>query len=213
MEFQEFLKYIPKIEKETLPAIEAQLKMAPLERISSLKENFYDLNDLRKAAVMMLFYPKNSITHLALIIRNKYPGIHSSQIAFPGGKVEPEDKDLEETALRETFEEIGISPNQIKVIRSFTEIYIPPSKFLVYPFLGISLTDIYFNPSEAEVAGMIELPLKMFLDESNVVNVKMTTSYAVDIEVPAFKFDEHIVWGATAMMMSELKEVIKKVLK
>jgi len=213
MEFQEFLKYIPKIEKETLPAIEAQLKMAPLERISSLRENSYDLNDLRKAAVMMLLYPKKSITHLALILRNKYPGIHSSQIAFPGGKVEPEDKDLQQTALRETFEEIGISPNQIKVIRPFTEIYIPPSKFLVYPFLGVSLAEIYFNPSEAEVAGMIELPLDIFLDDANIVNVGMPTSYATDSIVPAFKFGEYIVWGATAMMMSELKEVIKKVLK
>lgn len=213
MEFQEFLKYIPKIEKETLPAIEAQLKMAPLERMTSLKENLYDINALRKAAVMMLFYPKNSITHLALILRNKYPGIHSSQIAFPGGKVEPEDKNLEETALRETFEEIGIAPNQIKVIRPFTEIYIPPSNFLVHPFLGVSLADIFFNPSETEVAGMVELPLDIFLDDSNVVNVPMSTSYATDIEVPAFKFGEYIIWGATAMMMSELKEVIKKVLK
>lgn len=212
MNFQDFLKYIPKIEKETLPSMEAHLKMAPLERISLMKENNVPKANLRKAAVMMLFYPKNDITHLALIMRNKYPGIHSSQVAFPGGKVEIEDIDLAHTALRETHEEIGISPNQIKIIRAFSEIYIPPSQFLVSPFMGISLSEIIFNPSEAEVAGMIELPLHHFLDDVNVVHVPMTTSYASEISVPAYKFGEFLVWGATAMMMSELKETIKKVL-
>ncbi|MPT34236.1 MAG: coenzyme A pyrophosphatase, partial [Flavobacterium sp.] len=91
MDFQDFLKYIPKIEKEKLLASDAHIKMAPLERISTLKEASYVDKNPRRAAVMMLFYPKNNVPHLVLIVRNSYPGIHSSQIAFPGGKVEPED--------------------------------------------------------------------------------------------------------------------------
>lgn len=211
MDFVDFLKYVPKIEKEKLLAADAHLKMAPLERVSSLsEENYYDKNP-RKAAVMMLFYPKNKQTHLVLIVRNTYPGIHSSQIAFPGGKVELEDASLAHTALRETHEEIGVHPEKITVIKAFSEIYIPPSNFLVAPFLGISHSELIFTEQEDEVAGIIELPISEFLNEDNIVMKRMNTSYATDIEVPAFKIKEHYVWGATAMMMSELKEVLKRV--
>ncbi|RTY95381.1 CoA pyrophosphatase [Flavobacterium sp. GT3R68] len=211
MDFADFLKYVPKIEKEKLLAADAHMKMAPLERVSSLsEEHYYDKNP-RKAAVMMLFYPKNKQTHLVLIVRNTYPGIHSSQIAFPGGKVELEDASLAHTALRETHEEIGVHPEKITVIKAFSEIYIPPSNFLVAPFLGISHSELTFTEQEDEVAGIIELPIFEFMNEDNIVMKRMNTSYADDIEVPAFKIKEHYVWGATAMMMSELKEVLKRV--
>ena len=95
MLFNDFIKYIPKIEKETLLSTDVHAKMAPLERISYLNEENYMDKNPRKAAVLMLFYPKNSVTHLALIVRNSYPGVHSSQIGFPGGKVEEYDADLE----------------------------------------------------------------------------------------------------------------------
>lgn len=212
MDFLEFIKYVPKIEKEKLLAADAHLKMAPLERILSLEETDYSDKNPRKAAVMMLFYPKNTQTHLVLIVRNSYPGVHSSQIAFPGGKVEIEDFSLKHTALRETHEEIGIHPEKIQVIKAFTEIYIPPSNFLVAPFMGISHSELTFTQQLDEVAGIIELPIAEFLNEENIVMKRMNTSYATDIEVPAFKIKEHYVWGATAMMMSELKEVLKKVL-
>ena len=134
MLFTDFIKYIPKIEKEKLLSTDAHAKMAPLERISFLKEaNYIDKNP-KKAAVLMLFYPKKGITHLALIVRNSYPGVHSSQIGFPGGKVEESDFNLEYTALRETHEEVGVHPEKVKIIKPFSEIYIPPSNFLVYPF-------------------------------------------------------------------------------
>ncbi len=160
----------------------------------------------------MLLYPKNKITHLALIVRNSYPGIHASQIAFPGGKVEESDTSLSETALRETYEEIGVNSDKVMVDRAFSEVYIPPSNFLVSPFLGLSKEELSFNLSPDEVSDIIELPLFQFLDDKIVVNVNMSTSYASDISVPAFQIDGHLVWGATAMMMSELKEIIKKVL-
>ena len=125
MDFPVFLKYIPKIEKETLPAVEAHVKMASLDRISSLIDKSYDRDGLRNAAVMMLVYPKNTKAYLALILRNASTGIHSSQVALPGGKVEPEDINLATTALRETFEEIGVLPERIQVIKAFSEVYIP----------------------------------------------------------------------------------------
>ncbi|RZJ75270.1 MAG: CoA pyrophosphatase [Flavobacterium sp.] len=213
MRFTEFLKYIPKILKEQLPAITAHAKMAPMERIASLDPEFYKANNARKSAVMMLFYPKNGITHLVLIKRNTYPGIHSSQISFPGGKAELEDDSLSATALRETFEEVGILPNDIEVVMPFSEIYIPPSNFLVYPFLGVAKNELKFNPSPDEVESIIELPLDTFLDDSILANTEMHTSYSKKTMVPAFLFEGHTVWGATAMILSELKETIKNVLK
>ena len=212
MLFNDFIKYLPKIEKETLLSTDAHLKMAPLERISYLnEENYLDKNP-RKAAVLMLFYPKNSVAHLALIVRNSYPGVHSSQIGFPGGKVEEYDVDLKETALRETHEEIGIHPEKIQIIKSFSEIYIPPSNFLVAPFMGISNDELNFIPDLEEVKRVLEFPIADFLNEKSITKVRMSTSYATDIEVPAFLVDKYVVWGATAMMMSELKETIKNVL-
>jgi 8-oxo-dGTP pyrophosphatase MutT (NUDIX family) len=186
--------------------------MAPLERVKMMEDNSYDLSSVRKAAVMILFYPKNEVTHLLLIVRNSYPGVHSSQIAFPGGKVEEIDFDLKQTALRETHEEIGIHPNDIHVIRDFSSIYIPPSNFLVFPFLGISQTELTFTLQEEEVAGIIELPLSTLLDDSIISNKNLETSYSKLIEVPVFQIEEHTVWGATAMILSELKDVLKMVL-
>jgi len=212
MFFKDFIKYIPKIEKEKLLSSDAHAKMAPLERISFLKEANYIGKNPKKAAVLMLFYPKNGITHLALIVRNSYPGVHSSQIGFPGGKVELFDKDLADTALRETHEEVGVHPDKVKIIKPYSEIYIPPSNFLVYPFLGVSHEELKFVPDLDEVKRVLEFPLSLFLDDNTVTKVKMTTSYATDLEVPAFMVEKYIVWGATAMMLSELKENIKSVI-
>jgi 8-oxo-dGTP pyrophosphatase MutT (NUDIX family) len=212
MNFDLFFNAVTNVLNVELPSISSHVKMAPLERVKMMEENSYDLSSVRKAAVMMLFYPKNEVTHLVLIVRNSYPGVHSSQIAFPGGKVEEIDFDLKQTALRETHEEIGIHPNDIHVIRDFSSIYIPPSNFLVYPFLGVSQVELTFTLQEEEVAGIIELPLSTLLDDSTISNKNLETSYSKLIEVPVFQIEEHSVWGATAMMLSELKDVLKMVL-
>lgn len=212
MHFDEFLKYTPKIRNVELPATQAHAKMAPSNRLDLLKSiNFKELNP-KKAAVLMLFYPKKDKTFLALIVRNSYNGVHSSQIAFPGGKVENEDANFSETALRETHEEIGIHPKQVHLVRAFTQVYIPPSNFMVYPYMGYSNDQLQFTLQEEEVAGLVELPLQDFLDDRIIEHKTMKTSYADAFEVPGFKVNEHFVWGATAMMLSELKETIKMVL-
>ena len=213
MNFQDFQQYIPQILEAPLPAFASHIKMAPKERIESLKVFSYADKNPRKAAVLMLLYPKQEQTHLVLIERNSYEGVHSAQIAFPGGKFENEDVEYETTALRESEEEIGISREQIKVIRPFSPLYIPPSNFLVHPYLGIANETLHFVLEPKEVASIIELPLSDFLSDALLHETKLTTSYATDIAIPAFKINEHIVWGATAMMLSELKEVLRFVLE
>ncbi len=211
MIFTDFLKSVPKIAKENLIGEEAHQKMSPPERLAFVLENDISKLNPRKAAVLMLFYPKKNQTHLVLIVRNEYPGVHSSQIGFPGGKVEAFDVNMEATALRETYEEIGIPPEQISIIKAFSELYIPPSNFTVLPFLGYSQKELIFKPDPREVFGIIELSLIDFLDENNFTTQIMETSYMKEVELPVFKFGDKIVWGATGMMLSELKEVLKKV--
>lgn len=210
MDFDLFLNTVPKILKQTLSGEVAHHKMAPPER-KELMKNFAG-SDFRKAAVLMLFYPKENKTHLALILRTSYNGVHSSQVAFPGGKVENFDANHQETALRETQEEIGISPKKISIVRPFSQIYIPPSNFMVYPFLGYATQELQFVLDPKEVAGIVEFPISELLNDASVVSKKMDTSYSESIEVPSFKINEHFVWGATAMMLSELKDILKSVL-
>ncbi|HEY4617162.1 MAG TPA: CoA pyrophosphatase [Flavobacterium sp.] len=212
MDFQYFLEYVPNLAEAKLPAMEAHIKMAPFERIESMKNDVSKGKNPKMAAVMMLFYPKNGMTHLVLIVRNSYEGVHSAQIAFPGGKYEAGDENFSETALRETQEEVGVNPAIIDVVKSFTEVYIPPSNFIVHPFLGICKEEICFVLDPSEVSSIIELPLSIFLNDEILVEAKLSTSYAKEINVPAFDIEGHIVWGATAMMLSELKDVLKSVL-
>ncbi|MFH6943044.1 NUDIX hydrolase [Flavobacterium sp. FlaQc-50] len=209
MDFKDFLHYVPNIIPVELPAILAHLKMAPKERAEALKNLNAEAINPRIAAVMMLFYPKKGKTHLVLIVRNAYNGVHSSQIAFPGGKYETTDAGFAATALRETHEEVGILPEKIKVIKEFTPMFIPPSNFMVHPFLGVSLEELSFYPDVREVADIIELPLSVFLNDEIIIEATLSTSYGSNILVPAFNIQNHIVWGATAMILSELRDVLK----
>ena len=213
MEFNHFINNIANLKKEKLLASDAHIKMAPLERITYLKDKSYTEKKPRNAAVLMLIYPKNHLAHLALIVRNTYPGVHSSQISFPGGKEELEDGTLEITALRETEEEVGVAMHKVEVIRQSSEIYIPPSNFLVTPYLGFSTENLEFIPNPDEVKRVLELPIHQLLNDEIIVQTKMTTSYAEDIDVPAFQVEKYVVWGATAMMLSELKELFKNAVK
>lgn len=211
MEFDLFLKNISKIQNVALLGEDAHKKMAPKERIALMKDFDALVANPKKAAVLMLLYPKNKKTHLVLILRASYNGVHSSQIAFPGGKVEISDINYRATALRETEEEIGVSSNKITIIKEFSETYIPPSNFMVYPFLGYSKELLTFKPDPNEVDGIIELSIEDLIDENFITSQVMNTSYMNFMEVPGFQIENNFVWGATAMMLSELKEVLKSI--
>ena len=196
-----------------LPGEAIQLKMAPIERLIELKANARVQNTAKKSGVLVLFYPDlNQETHLILILRKTYKGVHSAQIGFPGGKREDQDNSLQDTALREAEEEVGVSRESVSVLKELTEIYIPPSNFFVQPFLGITRLTPNFYPQENEVEALIEVPLAHFMDDAIVTSKVLTTSYATSIDVPAFLLNGHVVWGATAMMLSEVREILKQLL-
>lgn len=213
MEFNKFKIALSKVKNLALPGEEIQFKMAPLERLQELKNLAQSQKNASKAGVMVLFYPNESEeTNLILILRKTYRGVHSGQVGFPGGRYEPEDMDLSQTALRETEEEIGVPVNQIRLVKKLTEMYIPPSNFIVQPFMGFMEDKPLFVAQPSEVEALIEVPLPHFLDDTVIVSKLLTTSYAVDIEVPAFHLNGHLVWGATAMILSEVRHLIKEVL-
>jgi 8-oxo-dGTP pyrophosphatase MutT (NUDIX family) len=213
MLFSEFNKRIVKITNLSLPGQEEQLKMAPIERLKELKIQAQASDSAKRAGVMVLFYPdKNHQTHLALILRRTYKGVHSAQIGFPGGKIEPEDRNLEHTALRETEEEIGVPQSQVKVLKQLTDIFIPPSNFFVHPYLGIAKTTPQFVIQESEVEALVQVALTHFMDDSVVTSRILSTSYATQIDVPAYLLNDHVVWGATAMMLSEVRALLKSLL-
>ncbi|MCB0464950.1 MAG: CoA pyrophosphatase [Aequorivita sp.] len=202
-----------KVTKMELPGESVQFKMAPIERLQELKRVARKKNTAKHAGVMSLFYPSEDFeTRLILILRKTYKGVHSAQVGFPGGKLEDEDETIQDAALRETEEEVGISRETISVLKKLTEIYIPPSNFFVQPFLGITSELPRFVPQEEEVEALIEVALQDFMNDANIITQTLSTSYARSVEVPAFKLNGHIVWGATAMMLNEVRELLKMVL-
>jgi len=212
MTFQEFEREIVKIENLELPGETIHLKMAPIQRLLELKKKAREAKSAKKAGVMVLFYPDTlGITHFVLILRKTYKGVHSAQVGFPGGKFEEEDSSLRQTALRETKEEVGVPSEAISVLKKLTEIYIPPSNFFVQPYLGLLPSVPTFIPQIEEVEEIIEVPLSEFLDDTILVTQTLTTSYAKSIDVPAFKLQGHIVWGATAMMLNEVREILRTI--
>ncbi len=196
-----------------LPGEALQMKMAPLERLLELKRLAYKAKTAKKAGVMALFYPSIlGETHLALILRKTYKGVHSAQIGFPGGQYEIEDGSLLETALRETEEEVGVCRESISVLKQLTEVYIPPSNYFVHPYLGILKSTPQFVLQEEEVEALLEVPLVHFMEDKVQITKTLNTSYATNIEVPAFLLNGHVVWGATAMMLNEVREMLKELL-
>jgi len=213
MDFSRFTKEVSKIKNLPLPGRASQYKMAPEVRKQSLEKSMDPKNPAKKAGVMALFYPDaEALTRLLFILRKTYPGVHSNQIGFPGGKQEVEDASLLDTALREAEEEVGIDRGRVTVIRAMSELYIPPSNFQVRPYMGLYDKNRPFVSQQEEVEALVEVPLSEVLDDRRLTTRIMKTSYAREIEVPAFELGGHIVWGATAMMLSEIKELLTRVI-
>ena len=209
MELTRFILLLEDRLKRPLPGRSAQLKMSSLVRIQEMM-NFSHGLDAIQSSVLILFYPIEDGIGLVLMLRPEYKGIHSGQISLPGGKYEEDDESLIFTALREAKEEIGVDPTQIQIIGQLTEMYIPPSNFMVTPVMGYQATKPVFMADPKEVARIVEIDLKDLLDSKNFQMKKMKLRLGFNLKVPSYVIDGNIIWGATAMILSELVEIIRE---
>ncbi|MCD4789045.1 MAG: CoA pyrophosphatase [Bacteroidales bacterium] len=209
IDFQNFIDKLEERLKKPLPGIGAFLKMAPENRFKELQSS-YDTSKAIPGSVLILLFPENKSVKTILILRQQYEGVHSGQVSFPGGRKEKDDKSLIETALRESEEEVGINADKVMVIGNLTEIYIPPSNFLVLPVVGYMLIKPNFKADKSEVAKILEVDLSSLFDK-NIIKKKEFDGRGYKIKAPYYDIQEQIVWGATAMILSELLEVIKSI--
>lgn len=162
----------------------------------------------RKSAVLILFYPYKGDIFVPLILRPPYDGVHSGQMAFPGGRYELSDENLIRTALREAQEEIGLRLTDVNVLGIMTEIFIPPSNFFALPVVATIPYRPDFFPDPREVEDVIEVPLVELMDHS-IVGSGQVVVRGVSIDAPHYLIQTHKVWGATAMMISELIDILE----
>ncbi len=184
-----------------LPGMAVQLTMAP-----EIRENI-SMDQARKrpcrdASVMLLLFPSQEQPALVLTVRPPHMKQHPGQISFPGGRREP-GEDLLTTALRETQEEIGLEQDQIEVLGRLTPLYIPPSNFCVYPFVGALTHDPPLTPHSSEVEEILRIPLwRLLQPDARVHEAWMLRGKPV--QIPHFRIDRYQIWGATAMILAEL---------
>ena len=163
--------------------------------------------EARTGAVMLLLYPVNGVLHVLFTKRPDSLRDHSGQISFPGGRVD-DGETLQEAALRELWEEVGIVPDDVTVAGRMPQLYIMPSDFMVHPFVGYTAQrpEFVINPDEVEV--LLEVPLPLLLDPSTRQEEEWTFERfgGMKLNVPFFQVDEHKIWGATAIMTGEFLE-------
>lgn len=192
-----------------LPGWDAQLRLSPPYREEYNLEEIKKQNPRVAAVMIMLYENEEGDIEFPVILRQEYNGVHSNQISLPGGSYESEDLNLSETAIRETVEELGVEEENLEVLIQLSELYIPPSDFLVYPFVGIHHGVPDFFRQEEEVAEIIPLDLEAFLAADPVKFEKQFGEYLVDI--PGYELGENTyIWGATAMILSEFGQLIEK---
>ncbi|MDQ3192259.1 MAG: CoA pyrophosphatase [Bacteroidota bacterium] len=194
-----------------LPGFSEQQKMTPYNRLN------YDFPDIvalnpKKSSVLIIIYPYKEQFSTVYIKRTEYKGVHSGQISFPGGKFEPSDITIENTALREAQEEIGVNSSQVEILGKLSDLYISVSNFLVTPFIGYTSFRPAFEIQEKEVAALIEVDLQaVLLAKERVADESIKTGSDIAITAPVYNIQGTKVWGATAMITSEFVKVVQLV--
>jgi 8-oxo-dGTP pyrophosphatase MutT (NUDIX family) len=208
--FAEFITNLTIKLQHPLPGEEAQFEMAHVDRekVNTLSA---DYKNYRPSAVLILLYPnEHDETILLLIERMTYNGYHSGQIALPGGKAEPTDTDLQATALREFFEETGADAMP-EVIGKLSPVHIPVSKFSVQPFVAYLNKRPNFSVNTREVQQLIEWPFTNFISTETIKQTTIEPMPGLKLSTPYFDVQDKVLWGATAMIMNELRWVVNRV--
>ena len=203
--FEKFIHDLPTTFNRPLPG---QLAHARMLTNSESRLKATPNGRTRKSAVLILFYPYKGEVYLPLILRPAYDGVHSGQIAFPGGRYEPTDENLIRTAKREAQEEIGLRLTDVTVAGVLTELFIPPSNFLVLPVVAHIPYRPDFFPDPREVEQVLEVPFREIEDKTIIGSSEIQVAGNL-IQAPHYLIQNHKVWGATAMMVSELLDVLR----
>jgi len=210
MNFDEFVQKIRNLIATSLPGEAAQFRMAPMGRLTIDQYRKLQKKSPRQSAVLVCFYPLNNSVYTALILRPSDQGVHSDQVSFPGGAHEIQDASLEETALREAHEEIGIDPAAVESLGRLTPVYIPVSNYLVQPVLGFAASRPDFRLNQSEVIKIIESDCKVFFNDSHKGRQFFKSGLGSEIEAPYYEIDRQKIWGATAMILSEIEAILKE---
>lgn len=195
---------------QPLPGVNAHIKLAPYSRIDAIKSGEID-NDAVESAVLILLYIVDNRLTTVVFRRNEYDGPHSGQISLPGGKYEPNDKDFRQTALRETYEEIGIDPSDIQIIGQLSRFYVIPSHYIIYPYVGFLNGQPTFNPDSTEVSQIIEIDVFKHLNRATITSKDFTLNSSFSFKAPGFDVNGNFIWGATAMIFSEFIQILDEI--
>lgn len=192
-----------------LPGWSAQSRMINYERPQPTQPHLFH-KDTRIGAVLILLYYQENKLYTLLMQRPKYNGVHSAQVSFPGGRMESMDASPAATALREAQEETGIDPALVEILGKLTDVYIPPSRFLVKPFVAFTPRRPVLKPDQREVDVLIEAPVFDLIDDNNVGRSNIFVhSLKANVEAYYYGIQGYMIWGATAMMISEFKELLR----
>lgn len=203
MKFDIVLKHLSDALKQPLPGKAGQLSMAPLP-VDEDRFAMMEPPNARKGAVLLLLYPDAEGCMVPFIKRSIYEGIHAGQISLPGGKWEPSDASLEYTAQRETEEEIGVQIESIRILGRLSRLYIPPSNYLVEPFVGYVESKPEFSPDPREVDRVVTCSFAHLIHRSTRKRKDIIVRKNHHLSAPYFDIDNEVVWGATAMILGEL---------
>jgi len=192
---------------QELPGKAAHLEVSPSRKLDFDQQV---LLNSRESGVLILFYLKDNVTYIALMQRTTYDGAHSGQISFPGGKREGSDRDIIHTALREANEEVGVVIEDIEVIGKLSDVYIPVSNFNVSPIIGFVNYQPHFIIEEREVEELIELKLTDLTSVKELTSSNISLPNKTVVNAPSFNFNNKIIWGATALILNELRWLLKE---
>jgi 8-oxo-dGTP pyrophosphatase MutT (NUDIX family) len=207
MDFQHFITQLKITINNDLPGKESHQKMRVIYD-QSIELPFSKINSTQAAVLILLYLADNEI-YFFLTKRTDELKNHKGQISLPGGKQEGNEK-LIDTALRETQEEIGINKTSISIIGTITPLFVPVTGFMIYPFIGYSLNKLDPKPDPVEVATIFSVNISDLLNKENRTTEQRNIR-GYDVQVPYFKLNDYQVWGATSMILSEVRDLIKSI--
>ena len=207
MDFQRFITQLKITINKDLPGEESHQKMRVIYD-QSIELPFSKINSTQAAVLILLYLVDNEI-YFFLTKRTDELKHHKGQISLPGGTQEGNEK-LIDTALRETQEEIGINKTSISIIGTITPLFVPVTGFMIYPFIGYSLNKLNPKPDPVEVAKIFSVNISDLLNKENRTTEQRNIR-GYDVQVPYFKLNDYQVWGATSMILSEFRDLIKSI--